>query len=359
MAQTKTILITGGAGFIGSHLALTLKKINPQNEIISLDNFSRNGSRLNIPKLEAARVRVLEEDVRNREAILSLKNINLIIDCAAEPSVMAGRDEKVLEIVDINLNGTMNSLELARQQKADFIFLSTSRVYPIETIDDLKVEETETRFNLKPDQKITGVSKNGINEDFPLQPEKNRTLYGATKLAAEFLIREYATNFGIKTVINRCGLISGAGQFGKSDQGVVALWVASHYFGKPLSYIGYGGTGKQTRDILHVEDLSEAIDWQIRNLEKSNGQIFNLGGGLKNSLSLREMTNICQEITGRKVSISPVKDGRAGDIKIYITDYSKFKTLSGWEPKRTAKKTVTDLFKWISENKNELEKVLT
>ena len=131
------------------------------------------------------------------------------------------------------------------------------------------------------------------------------------------------------------------------DQGVFALWMANHYFQKPLKYIGYGGTGKQVRDFLHVADLLNLIDLQIHSLEDLKGQTFNVGGGAVNTLSLCETTQLCQEITGNQVKIAPVPETRIADVPIFITDSRKVMAATGWQPQRDAKSTLTDIYRWI------------
>src|SRR5690606_7583876 len=151
----------------------------------------------------------------------------------------AGLDGAPSYLVQTNLGGTLNCLEWARRQGAAVVFLSTSRVYSIAPLREVGLRETETRFEIAESQALPGVSAAGVAEDFPTHLP--RSLYGATKLASEMMVQEYAEAYGVPAVINRCGVIAGPGQFGKVDQGVFTLWVANHYFGKPLRYTGFGG----------------------------------------------------------------------------------------------------------------------
>src|SRR5262249_29510702 len=183
----------------------------------------------------------------------------------------------------------------ARKRGAGFILLSTSRVYPVAALNRLVLEEHTKRFELRDHQEMPGASRDGISESFPL--EGARTLYGATKLAAELLVTEYVESFGLRAVANRCGVIAGPWQMGKVDQGVFAYWVFAHLLRRPLRYLGFGGSGKQVRDVIHVEDLVELLDEQIRTLDHWRGGIYNVGGGRASSLSLVELTELCQEIT--------------------------------------------------------------
>ncbi|MFB2881270.1 NAD-dependent epimerase/dehydratase family protein [Floridanema aerugineum] len=348
--MSRRVLITGGAGFVGSCLGLGLAERYSDWKIIALDNLKRRGSELNLPRLKQAGIEFIHGDVRNIEDLdpIALKP-DLILECSAEPSVLAGYNSPGY-VLQTNLVGTINCLELARQTQADFIFLSTSRVYPIAHLSTLKYTETETRFQLLDEQSLPGVSSQGISEEFPL--DGARSLYGATKLAAELLIAEYADAYGIRTLINRCGVLTGPWQMGKVDQGVFALWMAFHYFQKSLKYIGYGGTGKQVRDFLHIADLLDLIDIQIQRFEELKGKTFNVGGGVENTLSLYETTQLCQKITGYEIPITPVVETRTGDVPIYITDSRKITETTGWTPKRNAENTLREIYEWIHKYKD-------
>lgn len=353
--MSKQVLITGGAGFVGSALGLGLAQRYPDWQITALDNLKRRGSELNLPRLKQAGIQFIHGDVRNTEDLdpVALKP-DLILECSAEPSVLAGYASPGY-VLQTNLVGTVNCLELARQTQADFIFLSTSRVYPIAYLNALEFTETETRFQLLEQQSIPGVSSQGISEEFPLNGA--RSLYGATKLASELLVAEYADAYGLRTVINRCGVLTGPWQMGKVDQGVFALWMAFHYFQRSLKYIGYGGTGKQVRDFLHVSDLLDLIDIQIHRLEELKGQTFNVGGGANNTLSLYETTQLCQEITGQQIPITPVSETRAGDVPIFITDSRKVMSATGWQPQKDAKTTLTEIYEWIHQYKQQVSEI--
>ena len=353
----KTILITGGAGFVGSNLGLKLKKQYPDAKIIALDNLMRRGSELNLPRLRAGGVEFIHGDIRNKEDLDLQDKIDLMIECSAEPSVLAGMEGSPEYVINTNLFGTFNCLELARKNKSDIIFMSTSRIYPVDGIAKLNFIEEETRFSISEDQNVSGVAPQGFSEEFPLG--KNRSFYGMTKLCSEFLINEYIAAYNLKAVINRCSVITGPWQMGKIDQGVAVLWVARHIWAnKPLAYIGYGGSGKQVRDFVHIDDIFEAIKIEIEDMDAHNGEIYNIGGGLANSLSLLELTNLCQEITGNKLEIGSVKEDRPNDVKSYVTDYSRFREKTGWQPQKNIKVTLIEVHQWILENKDRLENIL-
>lgn len=350
------ILITGGCGFVGSNLAVSLKNKYPYYSIIALDNLKRQGSEVNINRLKGAGIEFLHGDIRSKEDFDQIGKIDLLIEASAEPSVLAGINSSLDYLINTNLNGTINCLNYAAKHKAGFVFLSTSRVYPIKQIENIRFSETPSRFQILTKQDVTGVSAAGIAENFPI--EGFRTFYGATKLASELLIHEYNAMLGMKTVINRCGVITGPYQMGKVDQGVVVLWVARHFWGKKLGYFGYGGEGKQVRDILDIHDLFRLIDIQVHDMDKFNGQVFNIGGGNRCSISLKELTALCEEVTGNKIPIEKIVEHRQADIRIYITDNTKISALSGWRPEKKPKDIITEIYKWIKENQLILNNIL-
>lgn len=349
------IFITGGCGFIGSNLAVSLKEDFPGSRIIAFDNLHRRGSELNIERLRERGVEFMHGDVRNREDLSDLKDISLIIDAAAEPSVLSGISSGPDYVINSNMLGTINCLNLAVKNKAGIIFLSTSRVYPIGPLSQIKYSESELRFKISATQDFTGISENGISEEFPMNGP--RSLYGASKLASELFVQEYAEFYGIRSVINRCGVVAGPWQFGKIDQGVVVLWLIKHYLKKELSYIGFGGTGKQVRDILHINDLYRLVKTQIGNFEKFRGEVYNAGGGTDISVSLRELTSLCEKITGNRIKINGIPENRAADIPIYITDNKKITSASGWSPEIPPEKILSDIFLWIRSNEIILKKI--
>ena len=341
------LLITGGAGFVGSNLAVELSARHPEWEIVALDNLYRRGSELNLPRLEEAGVEFVKGDVREPADLERLPAFSTMIECSAEPSVMSGVDGDTSFVVHTNLTGAYNCLEAARRHGAFMVFLSTSRVYPIEPQLRLKLEESPTRFELADEQPMPGASPAGVSEDFPLTGSP-RTFYGTTKLAAEMLIEEYSAAFGLEAVVDRCGVIAGPWQMGKVDQGVFTHWMLAHRFGNPLTYIGFGGEGKQVRDLLHVEDLVDLVERQLLDREKWSGRTVNVGGGRECSLSLRETTEICRRLTGNEVPIEPVLETRAGDVPIYLSDCARLFSFDEWRPRRSAERVLADIHDWIA-----------
>ena len=248
------VLITGGSGFVGANLCVGLAERHPGWEIVAFDNLKRRGSELNLPRLRAAGVKFVHGDVRSPGDLQALPKVDAIVECSAEPSALAGVHDSPDYLVQSNLFGAYHCLELARRDSAQVVFISTSRVYPYGALDALAY--TRGRDALR-----AGGLPTASRRSFPL--EGARTLYGATKLAAEHLVTDYAAVLGIPTVINRCGVIAGPWQMGKVDQGVFTYWVLAHQTRRPLSYIGYGGVGKQVRDLIHVDDVVDLIDLQL------------------------------------------------------------------------------------------------
>jgi CDP-paratose 2-epimerase len=185
--------------------------------------------------------------------------------------------------------------------------------------------------------------------------EGARSLYGATKYAAEIMLEDYAQAFDFPLVIDRFGVIAGPWQFGKSDQGIAPFWTAAHLFGKSLTYIGFGGHGKQVRDFLHIADAINLIISQIRKIDKfacdrripTKTSPFNAGGGLKNSASLLELTTLCRKITNKTVPIGSEKETRYADIPIYISDNSKINSVCGWMPQKNLETVISDIYEWL------------
>ena len=351
------ILITGGAGFVGSSLAYAFRDRNPASRVTVLDNLQRRGSEMNVPLLRERGIEFVHGDIRNRADLDKVAcSYDVFIEAAAEPSVQAGLSGSPDDVLSTNLSGTLTCLEFARQHAAAFVFLSTSRVYSIEPLRRIKLVENEQRFDMAEDQEMSGVSRAGISEDFPTN--RPRSFYGASKLASELIIQEYTAAYGMPAIIDRCGVIAGPGQFGKIDQGVFTFWMASHLYGQPLTYTGFGGSGKQVRDLLHPLDLFELIEQQLERIEQDSGETFNVGGGLQGSVSLRELTDLCREISGMEVPIGSDPETNPVDIPYYVSDHGKASAAFSWSPRRDARDIMTEIASWIRGNEDALRSVL-
>jgi CDP-paratose 2-epimerase len=350
--MSRRILITGGAGFVGANVAVGLSRHRPQWSLVAFDNLRRRGSELNLSRLREHGVRFVHGDVRVLDDLASAGAFDALVECSAEPSVLAGGDY----IVQANLVGAYHCLEAARRCDAQLVFLSSSRVYPLEALRQLRYIESRSRFELLPEQDLPGASAAGVAETFPLTGA--RTLYGATKLAAELLIDEYRASHGLRAVIDRCGVIAGPWQMGKVDQGVFTHWMLAHHFGDTLRYIGYGGSGKQVRDLLHVDDLVALIERQLEEPSRWDGVTVNVGGGRDCSLSLAEATALCAEISGHEVAVEAEPAQRDGDIPLYLSDCTRLFALSDWRPRRGPREILQDVHAWIAGNEREIRTAL-
>jgi CDP-paratose 2-epimerase len=354
--EFRDVLITGGAGFVGSNLAILFREAFPGLRVTVLDNLRRRGSELNLPRLAMAGILFRHGDVRIADDFADLSHFDLLIDCSAESSVLAGLHGSPRSVLETNLAGTINCLEAARVRGAAFVFLSTSRVYSIAALNALPFTESPTRFCWDDISDQPGFSKLGIAEGFTL--EGARSFYGTTKLAGEHLIQEYMLGYGMRALINRCGLIAGPWQMGKVDQGIVTLWVSHHCFGHPLRYTGFGGRGKQVRDILHVNDLFDLLQIQLRSPDRWRGEVYNIGGGPDCAVSLRELTTLCVEETGVTLPVTEVAESAVVDVRLYVSDTRKAESEFGWRPSRSPAQVVREIRLWIEGNRESLRGIL-
>lgn len=332
------ILISGVCGFVGSELALGLREAG--HDVCGFDNFSRPGSRLNRPRIEAAGVRFFEGDARREEDLRGAGGVDWVIDAAANPSVLAGVDGRTSsrELLEHNLWGTVNLLEFCKREGAGMVLLSTSRVYSIEALCALPVAEEGGAFVLRETAHASGPA--GLMEGFPTGAPVS--LYGATKLASEQVALEYSAAFGFPVWVDRCGVMAGAGQFGKPDQGIFSFWIHSWAQGAPLKYIGFGGTGHQVRDCLHPSDLLELMLLQMAAGEATPGmaesaplaerRIFNVSGGAGSAMSLRQLSDWCgREFGPREVAADLTP--RPFDLPWVVLDAGRAQRIWGWRPK--------------------------
>jgi CDP-paratose 2-epimerase len=317
-------------------LAKAIRAEHPDWEIVGIDNFSRAGSWLNKQPLLDLGIHLVVGDIRNASDLETLPVCDWVIDAAANPSVLAGVDGKTSsrQLVEHNLQGTINLLEYCKSHQAGFILLSTSRVYSIPGLVDLKLEVVEGegagRFAPMADQVFPeGISPEGVSEKYSTSPPVS--LYGSTKVASEHLALEYGATFDFPVWINRCGVMAGAGQFGHPAQGIFAFWIHAFREGRPLKYIGFDGLGHQVRDCLHPGDLVPIIEKQMHQQDSDTGRIMNLSGGLANSMSLAELTAWCRQ----RFPNSPTCDSLPEPLSRSAPDFSSMSSESrpfdiGW-----------------------------
>jgi len=336
------VLITGGAGFVGHSLAKNFRQNN--HDVVCFDNLMRRGSELNIIPMQELGIHFIHGDIRCPEDLQNIPGeFDLFIEASAEPSVHAGTQGSAVGLINTNLFGAMNCWEFAIKRCDFSIFLSSSRVYSIDSLRALPLSEEETR--LKIGAVSEGIMDGGIDESFSTQGF--RSFYGATKLCAENLLQEYARQYNHKCVINRCGVLCGEGQWGKTDQGVFTLWVARHHFKKSLKYTGFGGKGKQVRDLMHPRDLFNLIQKQYDLREKLRGDIYNVGGGLEISTSLLEYSQLCEKITKNKLDIPSDLSTAAVDIPYYVGSNLKAMKDFSWKPQIGTEEIVQKIHSWI------------
>jgi len=325
------ILVTGGCGFVGSQICINLSKIIQDVHITSLDNLSRKGSWLNTKVLNEIGVKVVHGDTRSLDDIFACGKHDWIIDAAANPSVLAGLDgsSSSSQLVQTNLVGSINLLEVCRAWSAGFILLSTSRVYSISSLADIPLKEGADLFVFDKSQPhASTVSSTGIRETFSTSPPLS--LYGSTKLCSELLSAEYSSAFSIPVWINRCGVLAGAGQFGKADQGIFSFWLHSWLADKPLKYIGFNGNGYQVRDCLHPYDLAFLIYHQISSNSGCLNPI-NVSGGITSSFSLNQLSAWCTDRWGPR-SVDRADLDRPYDLPWVVLDNSLAYQSLGWRP---------------------------
>jgi CDP-paratose 2-epimerase len=260
--------------------------------------------------------------------------VDWVIDAAANPSVLAGVDglSSSRQVIEHNLQGTVNMLEYCRRHEAGFVLLSTSRVYGVGPLAGLPVRQNGLRFELDDEHTLPpGVSARGVAEDFSTTPPLS--LYGVSKKMSEDLALEYASAFSIPVHINRCGVMAGAGQFGRADQGIVAFWIHSWRESRKLRYLGFGGKGLQVRDVVHPDDVAALVVSQIQQGEvEGRPPVLNVAGGPESTFSLAELSAWCEQRFGYRNEVQEDGSERPFDIAWLALDDSKARSLWGWQP---------------------------
>jgi CDP-paratose 2-epimerase len=337
------ILITGICGFAGSAIAEYLLARLEGVSICGIDNLMRPGSETNRTRLRQLGVQFIHGDIRCASDVGALPRADWVIDAAANPSVLAGvsGNGSSRQLLDHNLVGCLHILEYCKKHASGFILLSTSRVYSIPRLAQLPLKDNGDAFELNCSTTLpAGVSENGISPAF--STEAPVSLYGSTKLACEILALEYGFAFDFPVWINRCGVLTGAGQFGTPEQGIFSFWVNAHLRRRPLKYIGFDGRGKQVRDALHPSDLTDLLILQMRTATKSGTRIYTAGGGKGNAISLRQVNAWCDERFGTYQPASDTQP-RPYDIPWVVMDSSEALLDFGWAPRVTVFDALTEI----------------
>jgi CDP-paratose 2-epimerase len=336
----KNYFITGGAGFIGSNYVSRL--LERGEKVTIYDNLSRAGAPRNLAwlreKFGEAAFRLIVGDVRDAALLTaSSRAADVIVHLAGQVAVTTSVTHP-REDFEANALGTFNVLEAARlnERKPVVIYASTNKVYG--GMEDVPVVERATRWEY---------------EDLPFgcpetQPLDFHSPYGCSKGTGDQYVRDYARIYGLPSVVLRQSCIYGPRQFGVEDQGWAAWMVIAALTGRPLTIYG---DGKQIRDVLYVDDLLDAYDAAIAKIDTARGQVYNLGGGPENTMSIwTEFGPLLEKLLGKPVPAAR-GDWRPGDQKVFVADIRKAERELGWKPKIGVEAGVGRLFEWVRENR--------
>ncbi len=334
----RSVLIFGGAGFIGSNWAHRLLQ-SGDVRVHVFDNLSRDGVQHNLRSLQRAasgsdRLRVTIGDIRNAALVENAVHYATeIYQFAAQVAVTSSVEDPRLDF-EVNAGGTLNILEAARRtgRRPFLLFTSTNKVYG----------ELQTRQFVRKKLRYVCPEPQGVTETQPLD---FYSPYGCSKGAADQYVRDYARMYGLPAVVFRMSCIAGARQFGNEDQGWVAHFLYSALNERPLKIYG---DGFQVRDVLCVEDLMNAFEAVRRKLSTTAGEVYNVGGGPENSVSLLELIGQIEKLTGQSLRYQ-LEPPRPGDQLLYITDYSKLKQHTGWHPRMNVRQTLDAIHDWWKE----------
>ncbi len=340
------VLIIGGAGFVGANTAARF--IRNRHKVTILDNLSRRGTKENIEwlKRKVGRCDLFKADIREHKEVkrvFARQKYDAVIHLAAQVAVTTSVTDP-REDFEINALGTFNVLEAIREsgRKPAVIFASTNKVYG--GMEHIKVVKRQKRYQYRDLPK-------GIDEKEVLD---FHSPYGCSKGAADQYVRDYARIYEIPTVVFRQSCIYGYRQFGIEDQGWVAWFTIAAALGKRVTVYG---DGMQVRDVLFIEDLVDAYELAIKNIKKISGRIYNVGGGPKNQMSLLELIAFLEKFTGKKLK-HQFDDWRPGDQPCFVCNIDRARKDFGWKPKTTVEKGVRQLYDWVSENQEMLQRVM-
>ena len=335
--KKKKVLVTGGAGFIGVNAARRF--LEQECDVVVLDNLSRRGAELNLQWLQGSRrFQFARIDLRRDRDVtdhFKANQYDLVLHCAGQVAVTTSVSDP-RDDLENNILGTFNLLEAVRQHspEAFFIYASTNKVYG--GMEDTRIVERNGRYEYD-------ALPDGVSEQQPLD---FHSPYGCSKGAADQYVRDYSRIYGLATTCFRQSCIYGYRQFGVEDQGWVAWFIIAHALDRLITIYG---DGKQTRDVLFVDDLIDAycLAWEKR--EKVAGEVYNIGGGPQNQLSLRELLKLLEAENGRPVK-TKLGPARPGDQKVFVADIGKASRDFGWRPAHRVDVGVRKLNQWVHDN---------
>lgn len=342
------ILIAGGCGFVGTNLALFFTEKG--HHVTCVDDMSRETSAINADLLYSLDVTVHRISIYRFLSVLKMTEIpvDIILNCSAQSRSTAGQDEPMVDYHG-NVSSAVACAELAREYGCPLIHWSTNKVYAANRLNHRETAELDTRYEIP------------FSVSYKDPTMGQRSIYGATKYAAEVLLNEWSTSYNIPTIINRFSCMAGPHQYSVADQGWVAHWMYCHMFGQPLEYIGW--KGKQVRDILNIADVCQLVNKQIEYLQNNNNytytrycETYNVGGGPDNTLSLRECTTLCERITGKSVEITTVDEPRLADQRVYVSDIKEVSAMFDWKPMFKPLRTLENVYEWALQNTETLER---
>lgn len=351
------LAILGGAGFVGGNLARWFRERG--HAVTVLDNLSRRGSDLNVPELERLGARFVRGDVTRVDDLRAIpKDTDALCLCAGQTSIDVSYREPVFDFT-VNTLGALHCLEWCRQNGAGLIFCSTNKVYDAEKLNAIPRKETDTRWiwHVPPEPRALPPGfdpADGISTDFSTDGG-GHTIYGVSKICADLLCQEWAGAYGVRTIVNRFSCLAGEWQFGTAEQGWVAWLAAAALFDLPVTWIGW--KGKQVRDVLFVEDLCRLVELEAEAMDRLAGQVFNIGGGKENTLSLVEAGRRLERAVGKPLSIRIDPEPRKSDQCIYISDIRKAERLLSWTPKISIEAGYERLLRWMTDHRDKLRPI--
>jgi len=342
------ILITGGAGFVGGNLAVYFANLG--NEVLCVDNLSRRGSELNLERFRKHNVKFKHCDIRCTEDFLNFDDFNpdIVLECSAQTTAIDGYKNPTYDFTN-NTVGAYNVLEYCRRKNAGLIFWSSNKAYDGDFCNSIPIIEKDTRLEWDmseaKNKEYRGWSQLGFNELGDVNGSAH-TVYGASKNAADLLCQEWSRAFNIPVIVNRFSCLYGPHQFGKVGQGWVVWFAIAKKLNLDLSF--YGNGGKQVRDCLHVKDLCSLIHKQVESIEDFSGNYYNVGGGIKHTTSVLELSNRLDKIYKNRKPVKSELKSRPSDQKIYISDITKVSNDFNWKPSVGLDTGIETVVDWLS-----------